>query len=447
MSNTAAEQVVGIRKTPGGPGHQYEVKWRGLTDTTWEAASRVRRQIPALVQAFEAALKQQQQQQQAADSDEAGEEGEEGAAMADAEPAGEAAIAADGSSLRAQMEAMQRLLREQAQQLQQLRASPAHSPQLAPMQSPAAAAHEQQSRFARKEPRAQDLREYDGAAGAKLDEWLQELALAADLYELNARESIKFAASRLRGAALQWWLALSSGERVAMVSVGSLAAALRARFQPVTAARTAREQLDKLQQGNRHVNDYIADFQRLHTLLPTMAEEDALYAFERGLRRDLAEKLRVQGVSTLREAIAMAARVGGLTAAHASAPVGRTAAAVHQMEVDDGEEAALEERIARSVLNALQTQSGGATAGLGAKTQTHRGYPSERSAGYGGTRGGRGGRPGGHSGGAHVPKVPGVPAAIVEQRRAAGQCYRCGSSEHTRFDCTQASSATPSPLN
>ena len=97
-------------------------------------------------------------------------------------------------------------------------------------------------------------------------------------------------------------------------SAGALASALRLRFQPITAARTAREQLDKLQQGSRGINDYIAEFQRLRTLLPSMSEDDALYAFERGLRRELAEKLRVQGVSSVQEAIALAARVGGLLA-------------------------------------------------------------------------------------------------------------------------------------
>jgi hypothetical protein len=368
-----AERVVAIRKTPGGPGQQYEIKWRGQAETTWEAASRVRRQIPALVQDFEQA-QQQQQQQSADDAAAEEEEGAEGAVMRDDQPA-EEAFAADGSSMRAQMEAMQRLLREQAQQLQLLRASPAHSPQPSPHLSPqqaqrniagaaaaaaapvaGAVAQEQQSRFARKEPRAQDLREYDGAAGAKLDEWLQELALAAYLYELNAREALKFAVSRLRGAALQWWLALNADARAAMGDADALGRALRARFQPVTTARVAREQLLALQQGGRHVNDYIADFQRLHTLLPSMAEEDALHLFERGLRRERAEKLRVQGVSSLQDAIAMAARVGGLLHAP-TAPHSRTAA-VNQMEVDDGDGASLGERITQlqATLNALQAQ-------------------------------------------------------------------------------------------
>ena len=387
----AAEGVVSIRKTPGGPGQQYEVKWQGQTETTWEAASRVRKQIPLLVQAFE----QQQQQQQAAPHRQ-----QEGATDGDDAPMLQAVVVPGvDSSMSAQMAALEQLVRDQAQQLQQLRASPAHSPQHSAQASPQLSpqASPQQSRFARKEPRAQDLREYDGASGAKLDEWLQELALATDLYELNAREAVKFATSRLRGAALQWWLAQDTSERTATASAALLAAALRTRFQPVTAARVAREQLDKLLQGSRHVNDYIADFQRLRTLLPSMAEEDALHAFERGLRRDLAEKLRVQGVTTLREAIAMAARVGGLTPAQSSTPLGRAASGAYQMEVDYVDGAAMEDRITQSVLNALQSQSA-SNSGLSGRTQTQRGNSEDRRGGFhgrGGARGGRGGRFGG----------------------------------------------------
>lgn len=171
--------------------------------------------------------------------------------------------------------AMQQLLREQAQQLQQLRALPQQSPRdvPTPQQSPrsassaaasaasaasaaAAAAAEPSSRFARKEPRAQDLREYDGAAGVKLDEWLDELGAAVDLFQLNDREAVDFGVSRLRGPARQWWNALDNAAKAAIRGrMSVLAAALRLRFQPVTASRTAREQLDKLQMSARGVND------------------------------------------------------------------------------------------------------------------------------------------------------------------------------------------------
>ena len=449
-----AERVLSVRKHGGG--QQYEMKWHGQQEPTWEAASRMRRQFPLLVQAFE------QQQQPPA----------EGATDSDEPMLMEAVVPApaaqqpgapqqSGMSL-LQVQALEQLVREQAQQLrkqeqqhvaamQQLLASSAHlpqlpvqpSPQLSPQQEPrivaAAAAPAEHSRFAKKEPRAQDLAEYDGTSGSKLDSWLDELALARMLYELNAREALRFAVSRLRGAALQWWLALDGAAQAAIASSEALAAALRSRFQPVTAARTAREQLDKLAQGSRGVNEYIADFQRLRTLLPSMAEEDALYAFERGLRRELAVELRKQGVSSLQDAIALVARVGGLLQASGSGGAHPTrSAAINQMDIDDGDGASLDERISKAVLNAMQSQNNG---GMGAKTQTQRGYQQEqRGGGRGGFRGGRGGRFGSRP--LTTPVIPGVPAAVVEQRRAAGQCFRCGSDEHQGRQCPNATSAT-----
>jgi len=358
--------------------------------------------------------------------------------------------------LKEQQEELQR----QRQELQQLRPSPVASPQqspqlspqLSPQQSPrsrgvnaaaaanaSAAAAEPSSRFAKKEPRAQDLQEYDGAAGAKLDDWLKQLAMAARLYHLNQLETVDFGTARLRGAALDWWLSLSCAELTDITTAGALTVALRARFQPVTAARTAREQLDKLMQGSRSVNEYIADFQRLSTQigLSSLGEENALYAFERGLRRDIAVELRKQNVVTLQGAIALAARIGGLIAG-SNTPAGRTPNA-NQMEIDSGDGS--DSRLDRieAALNALTSAQGG-TPGMGAKTQTQRGYQQDRNS-RGGFRGGRGGRFGGR-GGASSISIPGVPAEVVEQRRSAGQCFRCGSADHRSLQCPNAISAS-----
>lgn len=439
-----------------------------------------RRQHTALVEGFERSVREAAQlQQPAATSSQPGsangqahtaaqpQQGAEGApspvlgsaalpsgvAVSSPQPAGAGALspAADAlptvesSDPLVQFAAMQQIVRDQArviesllaQQQQLAAASPAGSPALPPVQ---------ESRFARALPRAQDLREYDGAAGVKLDEWLQELALAVGLHALNPLETTTFAASRLRGAALQWWLALGVDERAAMTQAGALAAALRARFQPVTASRLAREHLDKLQQGSRHINDYIAEFQRLHTALPSMTEEEALHVFERGLRRDLAEKLRIQGVTTLSDAIGLAARVGGIVAAASSSSSSHAMhpSRANQMEMDSsiGATAQMQELIERSVLNALHMQQSGASAsssGVGAKTQTQRGYASNRGGARGGARGGRGGRFGGQP---RPPmEVPGVPASVVSQRLEARQCVRCGDPGHLSYACPNAISA------
>ena len=432
-----AERVVGVRTR--GSGQQYEVKWRGQEETTWEAASRARKQIPQLVQEFE----QQQQQQQSGDT------------TGEGAPLLHAVVAPSGNNaMLEQMAALEQMVRDQSLQLQQLRASPVpspqQSPQLSPQQSPtlaqrslpaaAAAAAPQQSRFARKEPRSQDLREYDGASGTKLEEWLDELGAAVELFELTEGEAVRFATSRLRDAARQWWNALGSSGKAGIANVSTLTTAMRSRFQPITAAHTAREQLDKLAQGSRSVNDYIADFQRLSARLPNMAQEDALHAFIRGLRRDIAIELRKQRVVSIGDAVELAAHVGSF-AAVATAATSHGRAAVNQMDISDTDTASgMEDRIARAVLNAMQTQGG--AAGLGAKTQTHRGYNSERGASSrgGGTRGGRGGRVGGRGGFTYT--IPGVPAALVDQRRAAGQCLRCGSVEHRGMECPNAPSAT-----
>lgn len=456
LGSEGAERVLGIRKLGGG--QQYEIKWHGQQETTWEAASRVRRQVPHLVQAFE---QRQQPVEGATDS---------------TEPRLEAVVVQPGSAAAADSAALQRqvaelalLVKQQAQRaeeqqqqvrqqqslIEQLRTSPAHSPQSSANASPQPSPQQQQqqrgiaaaepSRFAKKEPRPQDLCEYDGASGAKLDEWLKQLAMAARLYRLNAQEAVDFAGSRLRGAALDWWLALGDAELAAIGDTSALAAALRARFQPVTAARTAREQLDKLQQGSRDVNEYIADFQRLSTQigLSSLGEENALYAFERGLRRELAVELRKQGVDTLQSAIALAARVGGLLqAVNGGAQHGGRNATANQMDIDDGDGSAIRLDRIEAALNMLTSGAqGDNAAGMGAKTQTQRGYQQERNTGgRGGSRGGRGGRFGG-GGPRGPPLVPGVSADIVRQRLDAQQCVRCGGDGHRSPACPNAISA------
>jgi len=348
-------------------------------------------------------------------------------------------------------EEQQQHARQQQSLIEQLRAPPAHSPQssahASPQRSPqqesrsiavtaaaaAAALPEQaapQSRFARKEPRAQDLREYDGAAGEKLDAWLDELSLACMLFELNDREARSFAVSRLRGAALQWWLALDSSAQAAIGDRKALAAALRARFQPVTTARTARQQLDKLTQGSRPVNDYIADFQRLRTQLPHLGEQEALFAFEKGLDGKLVEKLHEQGISTVQTAIAMAARVGGLAQAAAASK-----SSLRQMDIDDGDGSAGRLDRIEAALNAMAARD---TSGMGAKTQTHQGYTQQREAQRGG-RGGFRGRGGFKRG---PPEVRGVPEHVVRKRMDNDACIRCGEQGHRSPSCPNTITAS-----
>jgi len=447
----AAERVLSIRKL--GSGWQYEIKWRGQKETTWEAASRVRRQNPELVEEFE--KPKQPEEEGTKDND---EPMHAEAGVAEAPSAQPGASQQSGMSLQ-QVQALEQLVREQAQQLrkqEQLLASSAHSPQLSVQPSPQLSPHQEPRRIAaaaaaaagvpvalvrKKEPRLSDLAEYNGAGGEKLDSWLAELRRCARYYQLNGTEAVEFAAARLRDSADTWWASeLSLDEQTAISSVDSLAAAMRSRFQPVTTARKAREKLHALQQGGRHIDDYIAEFSKLRAQVPDMAEPDARAQFVRGLRRELAIKLEDSDWESMPLAalIAKAARIGGRTEA-AQSSAGK-AAMVNQMDIDEDGGASLDDRITKAVLNAMQAQQGN-NGGLGAKTQTQRSYQQERGSGNrGGSHGGRGGRFGSRPW--TTPVIPGVPAAVVEQRRAAGQCYRCGSDEHQGRQCPNATSAT-----
>jgi hypothetical protein len=411
-----------VAKKALGSGHQYQVKHVGSDALAWIAASRVKAQFPALVAAFE--------QGNAGN----GGQANEGDVSSGQPPQ------LDAAALALQVAALQKSLLDQQDLLAAaLKTTGGSSGSSSSLSAPST------SRFARKEPRTQDLREYEGASGIKLDEWIDDLDACVALFHLNDAEAVEFAVSRLRGPARQWWNALGAAPRP--TTAAALGAALRSRFQPITSERVAREQLRSLRQGGRGINEYIAEFQRLHAMLPDMSAKDALFSFESGVAGGLALELRKAGTTSLSDAIALAARIGGLTAAgssSSSSPPTRSSA--HQMEVDSGD-GSFEDRVARVVLNVMQSQGSGAPGaltGLGAKTQTQRGYAQARS-GRGGGQGFRGGRSGGRNVGEapQLPSVPGVSPEVVAQRRAANQCYRCGDASHTRFECMNASK----PLN
>lgn len=348
------------------------------------------------------------------------------------------------------------LVRNQHQQLQHLQSSPAASPRAAAQQSPQHSPAQQTRSIApaaaaaaaavappapiasrKKEPRLSDLTDYDGAAGEKLDEWLDSLQRCADYYEQSGVEAVRFAVAHLRDTAYSWWRTLDSSAQAGLHSGGvdAFALALRGRFQPVTTERVARGQLDKLQQGARHINEYIADFSKLRARIPSMSEADSLYAFERGLRSDIAIELRKQRVATLRDATELAAHIGGVAA---GASQGKPS--LNQMDIDDGNGASLEDRISKAVLNAMHARD---SSGMGTKTQPHRGYTQERERGGSGRGGGRGGLGrGGRFGQRGPPVVPGVPENVVRQRLDAQQCIRCGGDGHRSFACPNAITAS-----
>ena len=422
--NREAQRVVGLRKNPKGPGEQYEVLWVGQEEPTWEAASRMRMQIPLLVRAFEQSQSQQHQQQHQDAMDTTDDR-----AASTSKPDTSAVQASDVARLRQQLD-------DQARLIQQMTAASSTSTG---------------SRFAKAQPRAQELDEYHGTAGVKLDEWLEKLGRACALYSLNDQESLQFACSRLTSAALQWWNVLPPGDRAAIKDRATLASAMRRRFQPITTERMARDQLHSLRQTG-DVNVYIAEYQRLSTLIPKMDDATALHSFEHGLRADIAEKLRVHGVSTLHEAITMAARIGGLTTTASARGAGPTthgypSSRLHQMDAMEDVDAPAQQQTAMDarlnrleglLLNAMTHSFGsegptqGGYQGLGARSQTKRGHQQSHGGGRSGAAPRQDRRPFQPR---MAPVIPGVSEDVVRSRWDNRQCLRCGQGDHRSVAC------------
>ena len=331
------------------------------------------------------------------------------------------------------------LVRQQQQQIAALQAAQ-HQP---PSQSPVVSSN----RFAKKEPRASDLREFDGSAD-ELDRWVNELGSVIGLFRLTADETVQFAVSRLRDAAWYWWTDLGTDGQSMITNADALTSGLRARFQPITTAKVARSQLDQLRQGQQHVNEYISEFQRLRARVPRMTDDEAVHVFERGLRSDIAAELRKSDVGTVAAAIALAARIGSLTPASTpstSNPHGRPAAAsIRQMQ----DATDIQEMVTTAVLNAMalrtpqqqqQQPTGHGGTGYGGGTNVldgNQGGISGRFHRGSGSRG-RGGRFGNRPA-RQPPAIPGVSPSVVQQRWDGGQCLRCGANDHRAISCPNA---------
>lgn len=300
------------------------------------------------------------------------------------------------------------------------------------------------NRFAKAQPPKGCIQLYNGERGDKLDEWISRLNTIITTYSLTDQEAISFGVLNLGETALSWFNDLTPDQRDVIYDGESFTAALRGRFESVTTEDTARERLDRLQQGNRSVDDYISEFQRLRARVPTMHESDAVHVFRRGLIKELAFEVRKQNVKTVAHAIDLVARIGGLTANAPSTPnphgrpmAAPSSASIHQMDTSNGYAANdMQQMINSAVLNAMRMQQPDSDIGLSTNVLSGNGN---------GGRFQRGGRNGGNRFGnrpaRQLPAIPGVSPAVVQQRWDAKQCLRCGSVDHRAISCPNAIAA------
>ena len=275
---------------------------------------------------------------------------------------------------------------------------------------------------------------YSGGAAA-LDDWFSAMEQQINWYGAGMPDDaarLVWIAAFLQGPALDWWKTLPTKPS----TVAEFATTLRARFQPVNSAETARGKLLSLVQGRGGVQAYVDAFRRLLVRVPDMAESDRLFQFLRGLNPAVATQLRVQGVTSMDKAVELAVRVGSLIEQGTSVAPPRPAAAagVHtSMELDSieglegetgegtqpasGGEAPITQAQLRELLNAMR-ESRRAAAPSGKGT---------------GAAGGRGGTNSNRKRG--LPVVPHLSPDQVGEYMAAGKCFGCGSTDHQSRAC------------
>jgi hypothetical protein len=311
------------------------------------------------------------------------------------------------------------LQQQHAQQLQQALANFAPPAAAA---APAAAPHTPG-------PRLPPPAVFEGAS-AKLDEFIADVEQQVAWYTLPAAEVTRFAAGFMRGAARDWWVALQAPP----ADWAGMTVALRARFQPINSADTARAKLLALSQGKRPINDYIDDYRRLIVRVPSMSADDRFFQFRRGLRPAIAMQLDMQGITTLDLAITRAAQIGGrLEGAAQQAASSSSNNSNHHAPMDldamdsvDGLErdtAADDAPITRSEMKLM----------LAAMQDKRCQGGSSSSSSGGGNRGNRNVRFA--AGQSRLPTIPHLSPEQVKEYMDADKCFGCGSKEHRSRGC------------
>lgn len=150
---------------------------------------------------------------------------------------------------------------------------------------------------------------YDGKPYSNIDTWCyyMQAYLRANAATLPDEESrVDCAAAHLSESAATWFVHLAEFEHTKPATWEAFKAALKERFQPIAATRTARANLRSLQQGNKSVQEYTDAFYKQIQLLPNMEEEGKLEAYMVGLRPNIEREVDLRNPNTLQEAMTYA---------------------------------------------------------------------------------------------------------------------------------------------
>ena len=298
-----------------------------------------------------------------------------------------------------------------------------------------------------------------GGMGFQVDTWLRNVKKQFDWYGTATFNSdakkIAFATLHMEGAALEWWDSLEDKDSI--TTWDEFVKRLHQRYRPKLAAEVARQGLASLRQTGT-VSQLCNRMLSLLTHVPTMHEEDKIFAFKRALSDQLAAKVAEKEPSTLQDAMHVAVLAeqyltrgkhggtfpfhGRFVAGH-SAGGGASSSTATAMEINNIDWADETERMAHLSSKAerdtpvpVVTPAGTGEAGstqLLAMMQELRAQQHALAAAF--QKHGANINTRGRSAGV---KVPGVTKEEFERCRKEGLCLKCKEAGHLARDCDKA---------
>jgi hypothetical protein len=150
---------------------------------------------------------------------------------------------------------------------------------------------------------------FTGAPNSNVDIWIFEM----EQYQIGSgiiedAQRILVAASYLKDGAMQWWRHKCDTLYNPPSDWNEFKEALKVRFQPLAASRTARANLRNLRQGNRSVADYSNAFLKQIQMINDMSEADQIEHFMVGLQSAIHNEVDMKDPKSLQEAMTYAQR-------------------------------------------------------------------------------------------------------------------------------------------
>jgi len=142
------------------------------------------------------------------------------------------------------------------------------------------------------------------------EQWLIDTTDLLNAARVPKENQVEVAKIQLKDVARTWWLA-EEARLEKPVSWDQFSKSFYSRFFPATAQKEMEEQFIRLQQWNRSVDEYAAEFLRLSRFAPYMVtdEEKRASRFQQGLQMDIQVFLMPQQLKTYSEVLTIAREV------------------------------------------------------------------------------------------------------------------------------------------